>query len=452
MSDATTSVTGVVPTATPFTSQSKNTSKLVIIIVATVGGFVLIIALILVIVPLARRRASRRQPKQADNSTVSGRTSPTVNSHRGVHNRAISADAFVPLLHPDPNASVEYSRFGSTTAQSDTATQSSVPPTPSATSSLLHSPRRFAPTFRSFSTRSPSPDLEPGLPRSLRSSQPQPLRHARTRIARVPMDPLPEDSVTDVSPQRGQSPTTSSAESHAPIPAPAPTLPASEPAPPPASARSSSPTPTPASWLHIPKASGIPLIGAFRGSISSLASAASSLPTMQHYPSFNQNARSASASTRSSQTFFSVTSDAPTTGHHHHHLPTPPQPPTTIPSEYGELLSPSGLSGPPVRFKPGGAGERTPQVHQSPSDDVHESRQASMVYGHNNNSSMLSIPRILLPGEGGRPVSSTMGTGSSVSLYTDARSQLGGVGEDGRLNGSVGGGSSGGGKARGRQS
>ncbi|KAI0245145.1 hypothetical protein BJV78DRAFT_1159030 [Lactifluus subvellereus] len=387
MSGVTTPTGAVLQTATPpTTSSSPNKSKLAIIVVASIGGFIFIVALILVIVPFARRRASRCRPKLAESSTSSEGTSTTAHSRREIHNRAISADASVPLLEHDPVTSPEFgsSRLGSTTALSDTTTQLS-PPHNSNTDSL-RIPRRFAP-FKSFSAHSPSPDLEPGLSRSLRPPPPQPLRHARTRIAHMPMDPLPEDLATDVLPQRVPSPMATSTESHAPAST---------------------------TWLHIPKT---PLIGAFRGSISSLASAASSsLHTIQHYPSFSRNTQSASASSRSSQTFYTVDSDGPTA---HHNVPA---------SEHGEFLSP-GLA---ARFKPGGVGERIPQLHLRPLDGgIYASRQASMV--DSPNPSILSVPRGLR--SSGRPVSSTVASGSSLSLYTDARSQLGG-GED-RKNGSL---------------
>lgn len=290
-------------------------------------------------------------------------------------------------------------------AQSDTAT----PPTAlrSASADTLRFPRRFAPSFKSFSTRTASPDLEPGPSRSYLSPPQPPLRHARTRIARAPMDTLPEDSVTDGTPMRVPSPTATSTESHAP--------------------------PAPTSWLHIPKSS-VPLIGAFRGSISSVTSGgSSSLPTMQHYPSFTKNAKSVSGSSRSSQTFYSVASDG-----HEASRNLGPQP-----SEQGELPSPPlGMA---ARLKPSGVGERTPQVHLTPSfEGFHASRHASMVYS--NKSSVLVAPGGLRPDENTRPLSSTVGSGSSLSLYSDARSQL--PGEDGRWNGSVGG-SSGGARGRG---
>jgi len=64
-----------------------------------------------------------------------------------------------------------------------------------------------------------------------------------------------------------------------------------------------------------------------------------------------------------------------------------------------------------------------------------------MVYSHK--SSMLSVPG------GQRPLSGTVASGSSsLSLYSDARSQLG-AGEEGRWNGSMDGGS---GSVRGKQS
>jgi hypothetical protein len=100
-----------------------------------------------------------------------------------------------------------------------------------------------------------------------------------------------------------------------------------------------------------------------------------------------------------------------------------------------------------ARLKPSGVGEQIPRVHVNPSDGFHASRQASMVYS--NKSSVLSVPGVLRPGENTRPLSGTIGSGSSLSLYSDARSQLGAIGEDGRLNGSVGGSSGG---ARGRRS
>jgi len=224
------------------------------------------------------------------------------------------------------------------------------------------------------------------------------------------MDPLPEDTVPDRPPKSGPSPTATSTESQ---------------------------VPSPTSWLHIPKTSRIPLIGAFRGSISSVTSSAtSSLPTMQHYPSFTRNAKSVSASSRSSQTFYSVASHEPTTGRN-----LSPQETT----EQGERALPPGSE---ARLKPSGVGERIPRVHLNPSDGFHASRQASMVYS--NKSSVLSVPGVLRPGENTRPQSGTVGSGSSLSLYSDARSQLGAIGEDGGLNGGSVSGSSGG--ARGRRS
>ncbi|KAI0288705.1 hypothetical protein BC826DRAFT_1107551 [Russula brevipes] len=414
MSGVATSVTGSLPTAAQSTSSSKSTTA--IIVVASVGGFLFVVALVLVLVPFARRRALKRRSnpkKDAKSSTLSSGTSTTGQSRPEVANRTISVDASVPLLESDPTTSPEYSRFKST---SDMTAQSSIPRTLNPDS--RHFPRRFAPSFKSFSAARPSsPDLEPGLSRSFLSPPQPPLRHARTRVARVLMDPLPEDTVPDGTPQRVPSPTATSTESHAPAP-------------------------TPTSWLHIPKASGIPLIGAFRGSISSLASAASSsLPTMQHYPSFSQNVQSASASTKSSQTFYTVASDGPgpTAGRNL----SPPASPPPPPSEQSEIP----LPGSAAWLKRSGVGERIPQVHLNPSDAFHASRQASMVYSQK--SSMLSIPGGLRPGENGRPQSSTVASGSSMSLYTDARSQVG-VGEDGRWDGSVGGSSSGG--ARGRKS
>jgi hypothetical protein len=92
-----------------------------------------------------------------------------------------------------------------------------------------------------------------------------------------------------------------------------------------------------------------------------------------------------------------------------------------------------------ARLKPSGVGERIPRVYMNPSDGFHASRQASVV----------SAPGVLRPDESTRPLSGTVGSGSSVSHYSDARSQFGAVGEDGRLNGSVGGSSGG---ARGRRS
>jgi hypothetical protein len=75
-----------------------------------------------------------------------------------------------------------------------------------------------------------------------------------------------------------------------------------------------------------------------------------------------------------------------------------------------------------------------PQVHKSPSTGLHPSRQASMVYSHE--SSVLSVAGGQRRGERDRPRSGTVTSGSSLSLYTDARSQLG-AGEEGRQNGSV---------------
>ena len=398
------------PSTGPSTSHSSNKNNLAIIIVGCLGGILFVVAVILVLVPFARRRASRRHPKHSKSSTSSGDTLSSAHSRRGdVHNRTISADASAPLLEPDPNANnTEYSPFKSFTAQSDVATPLTALPGPN--TDALRFPRRFAPSFGSFSARPSSPDLEPGPSRSYHPPSQPPLRHARTRIARAPMDTLPEDSVTDGSEMRGPSPAATSTESHAPAPT---------------------------SWLHIPKASGIPLIGAFRGSLSSVTSSgSSSLPTMQHYPSFTKTARSVGASSRSSQTFYSVASD----GHQStsRNLGSPS-------SENGELLSRGPSSGVAARLKPSGVGERIPQVHLNSSEGVHPSRHASMVY---SNPSLLSAPGALRPDEGTRPLSSTVGSGSSLSVYSDAKSHLGAVGEDGRWNGSASGSSG----VRGRRS
>jgi hypothetical protein len=409
MSDPATSATGPLASATtPTSSQSPNKSNLAVIIVSCLGGVLFLAAVVLVLVPFARRRASKRQLKTSKSSASSGGTSSTVHSRRDVHNRTISADASAPLLEPDTNTNTEYSPFKSVTAQSDVTAPLTALHNPH--TDTLRFPRRFAPSFRSYSARPSSPDLESGPSRSFASPPQPPLRHARTRIAHTPMDPLPEDAVPDRSPKRGPSPTAATTESQAP---------------------------SPTSWLHIPKISGIPLIGAFRGSISSATSSgSSSLPTMQHYPSFTRNAKSVSASSRSSQTFYSVASHEPTTGRN-----LGPQETT----EQEGFLSPR--PGSEARLKPSGVGEQIPRVHVNPSDGFHASRQASMVYS--NKSSVLSVPGVLRPGENTRPLSGTIGSGSSLSLYSDARSQLGAIGEDGRLNGSVGGSSGG---ARGRRS
>ncbi|KAN0137941.1 hypothetical protein V8E53_004425 [Lactarius tabidus] len=466
MSKPTTS--GSSPSATPpSTHQSPTKNKpTIIIIVAVVGGILLIVALVLIIVPLARRRAARRRKKQAESSSSSDVTSTTVASRREAQNRTLSVDASVPLLEPDTSSTSapEYSRFDPLnilTAQPDAYIRSGSPPTPSTGNTSFHSPRLFAPSFSSFAERPPPfADLEPGPPprsRFIRSAPQQPLRHTRTRIARMPMDTLPEDLAMDTTPLRSPSPTVtrkfSRAPAHTPVPAPAPS-PSPPPSPPPllshasslaststsaaaASMRAPSPPtgpPSPTNWLHIPKNGGIPLISAFRQSISSIASRGSSLPTMQHYPSFSQsqNALSASGSTRSSQTFYSV-------GSARHGAPPSPSPPPVppLPSEHGELPRP-----PPPRLKPGGGGERVTQVHLNAPDGHHAaSRQASMVNG---------VPGSLRPGAAkSRPVSSTAGSGSSMSLYADARSQIGGVGEDGKWNGSANG-SVGGSSVRGR--
>ncbi|KAI0253646.1 hypothetical protein BJV78DRAFT_158710 [Lactifluus subvellereus] len=351
MSGVTTPTGAVLQTATPpTTSSSPNKSKLAIIVVASIGGFIFIVALILVIVPFARRRASRCRPKLAESSTSSEGTSTTAHSRREIHNRAISADASVPLLEHDPVTSPEFgsSRLGSTTALSDTTTQLS-PPHNSNTDSL-RIPRRFAP-FKSFSAHSPSPDLEPGLSRSLRPPPPQPLRHARTRIAHMPMDPLPEDLATDVLPQRVPSPMATSTESHAPAST---------------------------TWLHIPKT---PLIGAFRA-VSRPWRAPRLLP------------------------FTRYSTTLPSAGIRRARARRPGRRRRSTPS------IPTGL--PPTttcqRLSMGSS------CHQAWQRDSSPVVWASMV--DSPNPSILSVPRGLR--SSGRPVSSTVASGSSLSLYTDA--------------------------------
>jgi hypothetical protein len=126
-----------------------------------------------------------------------------------------------------------------------------------------------------------------------------------------------------------------------------------------------------------------------------------------------------------------VVSDGPTgTGGPNNNNDTIPPPPP--PSEHGELRVP-GLAA-PARLKPSEVGQRMPQVHKSPSTGLHPSRQASMVYSHK--SSMLSVSGGQRRGERDRPWSGTVTSGSSLSLYTDARSQLG-AGEEGRWNGNA---------------
>ncbi|KAI0260142.1 hypothetical protein BC834DRAFT_901979, partial [Gloeopeniophorella convolvens] len=204
MSDPTSAGSGQSTDTTP--SQPPNKSKLAIIIVASIGGFIFVVALVLLVVPYARRRAARRQVKNLEGSTVSDRASATSQSRRQAHDRALSVDASVPLLEPEPSIHPEYSRFGNlAVAQPDTAIQSNA--LHNNTGDSIQSPRRFAPSSVSFNPRrSPSPEFEPGPSRSFRAAPQPSLRHARTRIAHMPMDPLPEDSATDGSPQRGPSP------------------------------------------------------------------------------------------------------------------------------------------------------------------------------------------------------------------------------------------------------
>ncbi|KAH9009907.1 hypothetical protein EDB85DRAFT_2055090, partial [Lactarius pseudohatsudake] len=385
-------------TATPSsTPRSSSKNKVTIIIVAAVGGFLFIVALVLII--------------QAESSSSSDVTSTTVNSRREVHNRTVSADASVPLLEPDFSISdLEHSR---------------PPPTPSTVSSPL-SPHLFAPTFRSFTAHPPLFDSEPRIPTRSRFTRSAPSSpsgipaHASRACTWILFRRI---CLWTPRHHAARPPTSTSSGPH---------VPASPHISPPSSSRTSSPTPapspplvppSPASWLHVPKVAGIPLISAFRQSISSVASKGSSLPTMQHYPSFSHSQNAGTASTRSSQTFYSVGSGRPTDGHGAPPSPAPPLPP--LPSEHGELPRP-----PVPRLKPGGGGERVPQVHLNISESHHPaSRQASMEYA--------AI----------RPVSSTVGSGSSLSMYVDARSQVGSAVEDGRWNGNGG---VGGSSARGR--
>ncbi|KAI0061885.1 hypothetical protein BV25DRAFT_711666 [Artomyces pyxidatus] len=144
-----------------------------------------------------------------------------------------------------------------------------------------------------------------------------------------------------------------------------------------------------------------PDIGAFRKSFSSSISSHSSLPPMQHYPSFNAASPSRS---RSPETFYSMStgsltsSTTPAQGH---------SAPMSVVSEYGEVAPP------PARLKPAGGMERVPQQVQ-PAMHHPASRQASFANGHVS-ASLAGWRLSDYP---------TNASASTMSVYTDARSRL----------------------------
>ncbi|KZV70012.1 hypothetical protein PENSPDRAFT_461013 [Peniophora sp. CONT] len=199
--------------------------------------------------------------------------------------------------------------------------------------------------------------------------QPQPLRHARTRI-RAPMAPVPED---ELPPTPKSTRRTSIRTASPPV------------SPPPQSDEHPS-------WLHIPTAG--PLISAFRRSIAASTSTGKTSMTGQSYhqssvpplpTSHLDNAGSVEA-----LTIRSFTSGA--SSGHEHGLPPPPR-------------------DVPARLRPSGGPERVAQL---------------VVPRHNELNTPGSRAASLLSA----PLSNTGASSrSGVSVYTDARSDLGGASE-----------------------
>ncbi|KAI0050781.1 hypothetical protein FA95DRAFT_1570355 [Auriscalpium vulgare] len=323
------------PTSPPPQSSS-NKSKLTIILVSCIGGFVLVLVVVLLVVPYARRYLARPlvSSKQVDGVSDRG-------SARSHQRSASGLESSMPLLVSD-NAELDPRLAQASETKSPNGYDGD---------SFLGA-RLFTATDNPYSVRPHA-----STPRII-SAQP-PLRRARTRVTQLqPMDTLPEDTAI--------------------VPALSPPV-------------SSDEHP---SWLHVPNpvrrpSGNLPLIGAFRSSVSSTTSTNSRLASLQHYPSFNASAPSA----KSLSTFYSLSSlaDSATTKES---TRVPP-----LPSEYGEILPPA------ARLKPSGGPERRAQVQQVV--DVHPaSRQASFLNGRASD-----YP--------------TSASASTVSVYTDARSRLG---------------------------
>ncbi|VDC05076.1 unnamed protein product [Peniophora sp. CBMAI 1063] len=220
--------------------------------------------------------------------------------------------------------------------------------------------------YTPYATDSPPMPQRPPPPR-----QPQPLKHARTRI-RAPMAPVPEDGLppTPKSTRRTSIPTASPPSS-----------------PPPQSQSEEHP-----SWLHIPTAG--PLISAFRRSIAASTSTGKTSMTGQ---SHNQS---------------SVVPPLPTSHLDH----TSSIEALTIRSFTSGAESGHEIAAPPprdvpARLRPSGGPERVAQLVVP--------RHTELTAPGSRAASLLSAP-LSNTGASSR---------SGVSVYTDARSDLGGASE-----------------------
>ncbi|THH20504.1 hypothetical protein EW146_g879 [Bondarzewia mesenterica] len=350
-----------VPTSPP--TPQPNKTKLLTIVVVCVGGFIAILIAVLVIVPLARRYHERRRSLELDSEH---------SSVRG-HQRLMSGpDLSMPLLNSDDPES-ERPHIREMPHDCDANARHAYGGEPSGSVSVI--PAIHKPTISVEAQGGSSGDADSAPSRSLRF--PPTLRRARTRVAHTPMAPLPEDTATDVIPPP-KSPVSSS---------PSPSSP---------SASSN----THSTWLHIPfptSHGGAPLIGAFRGSVSSTTSTNSTLPSIQHYPSFSSRSRSPNTFYSLSSASFSASASSG-----------PPARGRVAPTEHGELQPL------PARLRASGGPQQTLAV--TPVNDLPVSRQASLLHG-----AELASPA---GWEGQRRSNgyATSTNASSLSVYTDARS------------------------------
>ncbi|KAA1476538.1 hypothetical protein DENSPDRAFT_843534 [Dentipellis sp. KUC8613] len=305
---------------------------------------------------------------------------------------ASGPDASVPLLTPSPDM-----------AMAD----------PSASASAS---RSGDPDIELYDPWALVSDAEAGPSRAGPSRPPPSLRHAKNRIAHPPLETLPENGLAASSSSHSHS----HSHSHTHTQASTPTT-IRQQRPGGSSSTISRPEPSPApSWLHIPRP-GVPLIGAFRASVSSSTSSKSrstdTLPSMQHYPSFTaQSAQSSDAPT----TFYSLSSGEPGSSRRNGTGTGTGTGSTRLgaaATEYGELQRAAKLKA------SGGAG-LVPEVHDGAGGLA--SRQASLMYGVGSDGGASEAGRAPASSRagnvpGGYPTSAS--GGSSVSVYTDARSR-----------------------------
>ncbi|KAI0309758.1 hypothetical protein OF83DRAFT_1157559 [Amylostereum chailletii] len=372
------------PTPTPPPSASPdgdkgggNKNKFIVIIVSCIGGFAVALILVLVLVPFLRRYARRRQSRDIEGAQDRG-----LDGAHG-HDRSRSGsglDSSAPLLsgkglevevfQPYPTRQPEREReaLGGDVDEHAPSTENSDEPLTPVSAPGSAATRIYNPWTSSATSPSPA------FPRSLRPSSTV-LKRARPRIGQshTPMEPLPENSLADPTP----------------IPSPSPVPPNPNEDVSPLTSPTSSQTDSHPSWLHVPK----PLISAFRKSLggSSVASSTSSLPAMQHYPSFNASSVGSSGErSRSPETFHSFSSASMASAAVSHAPVSSPVNP-----------HPERFLAIPAKLKPSGGSEHVATVQRVSPSALPSSRAASFLGGVGSVSSV-----------------------SGASVYVDARSRL----------------------------